>query len=107
MDAVIETPFEGRFELRSRWKPAPSRCIMNKLSGEAWDKLQAALNTRWTQSNRSLPPSYLLACRAWLEELRPSDHKIVAMAVTAYSRGDEDGAKAIAAALPPAPVFPG
>ena len=80
---------------------------MNKLSGEARDKLQAALNARWSESNRSLPPSYLMACRAWFEELRPSDRKIVEMAVTAYSRGDEDDVKGIAAALPPAPVFPG
>ena len=52
------------------------------------------------------PRSYLVACQLWFTALSSSDRRIVSIALTAFSKGDETGAKNTVHVLPPAPVCP-
>jgi len=70
------------------------------------DKLQAALNHDFADTDKDRPAEYLAACRRWFDTLSAGDKATVAIARATFDKGEEAEAEKIAAALPAAPVCP-
>ena len=79
---------------------------MSKISNRASDKLRAMLNRDWSDRDRGFAPTYIDACATWFSGLTEGERSIADLALRIYLDGDETGARAIAARLPPAPKGP-
>jgi hypothetical protein len=79
---------------------------MSKISNRASDKLRAMLNRDWSDRDRGFAPTYIDACATWFSGLTEGERSIADLALRIYLDGDEAGAQAIAARLPPAPKSP-
>jgi len=64
------------------------------------------LNRDWSDRDRSFAPAYVDACTTWFSGLTEGERSIADLALRIYLDGDEAGAQAIAARLPPAPKSP-
>ena len=80
--------------------------MTTKLSGDAADKLRAALNHAYPDADNDLGPAYRTACEYWFGQLTEGERWRLATVLAAYERGAEADAQQLASAPPPAPRFP-
>jgi hypothetical protein len=80
--------------------------MIAELSDDVGDKLHAVLNHQSDDRGGGFKKNYLQAAAAWFAGLSDRDKAVADKADAAFAFGDELRAEELAAALPPAPVFP-
>lgn len=80
--------------------------MATELSNDIPHKLHAALYHEWPSSDEFFQTNYRDALKRWFTNLSAGDKMATKSARRAFDRGDDAGASATAAALPPAPVCP-